>query len=162
GASLVGFHTTSYAENFLAACRRLLGATVERDGRGRLLGRVIWEGRAVKVGAFPIGIDIDAFEGTAASREARTMAAHFKRDFRDEHLVLGVDRLDYTKGLNERVQAFGSFLERHPRFRRKVSLIQVAVPSRTRVEEYRQMKRELDETVGRSNGRFREPGWTPV
>lgn len=157
GADLVGFHTKSYAENFLASCESLLGATVDRER-----GRVRWGGRWVSVGAFPIGIDTERFETLAATPEVIAAAERLKRDFRCEKLILGADRLDYTKGLKERVLAIEKLFERHPSWRGRVSFVQVAVPSRTRVEEYRQMKRELDETVGRVNGRFTEPGWTPI
>ncbi len=157
GASLVGFHVDRYAKNFLAACEERLGCHVDPER-----GRVRWAGRWVEVGSFPIGIDVDRFERLAASAQGIAAASRLRRDFRTEWLLVGVDRLDYTKGIKERVLAVESLLERHPAFRRRVSLVQVAVPSRTRVEEYRQMKRDLDETVGRVNGRFTEPGWTPI
>ena len=157
GADLVGFHTPSYVANFLASCTELLGAPVDAER-----SRVRWGGRWVRVGAFPIGVDVERFVKLAASPESVAAAEKLKRDFRTEKLIVGADRLDYTKGLKERVLAIESFFERYPSWRGRVSYIQVAVPSRTRVEEYRQMKRELDETVGRVNGRFTEPGWTPV
>ena len=157
GADLVGFHTTSYAENFLASCEQLLDAPVDREG-----SRVFWGGRWVQVGAFPIGIDVERFERIAAAPESIAAAAKLKRDFQCERLIVGADRLDYTKGLKERVLAVERFFERHPEWRRRVTFVQIAVPSRTRVEEYRQMKRDLDEAVGRVNGRFTEPGWMPI
>ena len=157
GADLVGFHTKQYAENFLRACEQLLRLTVDHER-----SRVRFGARWVRVGAFPIGIDVERFESLAASRESIAAAEKLKRDFRCEKLVVGADRLDYTKGLKERVLAFEQLLERYPAWRRRVAFVQIAVPSRTRVEEYRQMKRELDETIGRVNGKFTEPGWTPV
>lgn len=157
GADLIGFHTQSYVANFLASCSELLGAPVDPG-----CSRIHWGGRWVRVGAFPIGIDVQRFERLASSPESVAAAEKLKRDFHTEKLLVGADRLDYTKGLKERVLAMEAFFERHPSWRGRVSYIQIAVPSRTRVEEYRQMKRELDETVGRVNGRFTEPGWTPV
>ena len=157
GAELVGFHTASYAENFVASCVRLLNLDVDAEG-----SRVRYAGRWVRVGVFPIGIDVADFDRLAASPEGVAAATKLKRDFRSEWLLLGVDRLDYTKGLKERVLAFERFLERHPAWRRRISFVQIAVPSRTQVAEYKQMKRDLDETIGRVNGRFTEPGWTPV
>ena len=157
GADLVGFHTRSYADSFLASCEALIGATIDRER-----SRVHWGGRWVKVGEFPIGIDTERFEAMASSPEVIAAAEKLKRDFRCEKLILGADRLDYTKGLKERVLSVEKLFERHPAWRGRVSFVQVAVPSRTRVDEYRQMKRELDEAVGRVNGRFTEPGWTPV
>lgn len=157
GADLVGFHAKQYADNFLRACEQLLGLTVDH---ARF--RVRFGARWVRAGAFPIGIDVERFEALASSRESIAAAEKLKRDFHCEKLIVGADRLDYTKGLKERVLAFEQLLERYPAWRRRVAFVQVAVPSRTRVEEYRQMKRELDETIGRVNGRFTEPGWTPV
>ena len=157
GAALVGFHTSSYAENFLDACEFLLDAAIDRDR-----SRVHWAGRWIQVGAFPIGIDVDLWERVARKPETIAAARALKRDFRTEWVIVGADRLDYTKGLKERVLAIEKLLERHPNLRRRVTFVQVAVPSRTRVDEYKQMKRELDETIGRVNGRFSETGWSPI
>jgi trehalose 6-phosphate synthase/phosphatase len=157
GADLVGFHTDSYVQNFISSCELLLGANVDRENT-----RVHWGGRWVKVGAFPIGIDVERFEHLASTPETVAAAEKLKREIRCEKLIIGVDRLDYTKGLKERVLAAEKFFERHPSWRGRLTFVQVAVPSRTRVEEYRQMKRELDEAVGRVNGRYAEPGWTPI
>jgi len=157
GADLVGFHTPGYVANFLASCEGLLGAPIDPER-----SRVHWGGRWVRVGAFPIGIDVERFEKLASSRETIAAAEKLKRDFGTEKLIVGADRLDYTKGLKERVLAIESFFERHPKWRGRVTYVQVAVPSRTQVKEYREMKSELDETVGRVNGRFTEPGWVPV
>ncbi len=111
--------------------------------------------RSVQVGSFPIGIDFESFD--AMAREAKALP-----ETDTERVVLGVDRLDYTKGIPERIRAFERLLELHPRHRERVVLLQLAVPSRSQVTEYRELKRELDELVGRINGRFATARWSPI
>ena len=150
---LVGFHVPAYVGHFLTCAERLLGCEVDRAA-----GVVRFEGRAVSVQAHPIGIDVALVEELAR----RTAAGPRQRS--DDHVaeILGVDRLDYTKGIPERLDAVERLLERHPGYRRRVRFTQVMVPSRERVAEYADLKRQIDEAVGRINGRFSEAGWTPV
>jgi trehalose 6-phosphate synthase/phosphatase len=146
---LVGFHITSYAHNFIDCAERILGTRVDRSAM------VVEEGdRTVRVGAFPLGIDFAYFESLARS------APEPSRD--RERIILGVDRLDYTKGIPERMQAFERLLECHPSYREEVTLVQVAVPSRAQVAEYRVLKRAIDELVGSINGRFATATWSPI
>jgi len=147
---LIGFHVRGYAENFLDCVERSLGARVHED---EML--VEYGDRTTRVGAFPIGIDFELFERRA--REAPDQP-----ETQGERVVLGVDRLDYTKGIPERILAFERLLERYPRYREKVVLLQLAVPSRGQVAEYRSLKREIDELVGRVNGRFATANWSPI
>jgi trehalose 6-phosphate synthase/phosphatase len=149
-ADLVGFHVPSYAEHFLDSAQRLLGCEVDPKA-----GIVHFEGREVSVQAHPLGVDTRRIDQWA--REASRPAAS-----EDVAHVLGVDRLDYSKGINERVLAVERLFEKHPEHRGRVTFTQVMVPSRERVAEYSLMKREIDETIGRVNGRFSEPGWTPI
>ena len=155
GADLLGFHTEGYAENFRETARDLLGAEI--DGTA-----VVWNGRRVRAEAHPIGIDVDRFEALATAPDAERAAAEIRRDFGDVQLVLGVDRLDYTKGLLLRMEAFERFLERHPERHGTVSLLQIATPSRTGVPAYDQLRRDMDEVSGRINGRFARGAWAPV
>ncbi len=152
-ADLVGFHVPSYAEHFLTCAERLLGCDVDRASRV-----VRFEGREVSVQAHPIGIDVALVEGLAGARPV-ALAARGRSRVAE---ILGADRLDYTKGIYERLLAVERLLERHPGYRRRVRFTQVLVPSRERVAEYADMKRQIDETVGRINGRFSEAGWTPI
>jgi trehalose 6-phosphate synthase/phosphatase len=147
---LVGFHCDSYASNFFDCVERLLGARVDRVN-----GRIEYGRRTVRAAAFPLGIDFDAYEAHAreAARERAPQATR---------VVLGVDRLDYTKGIPERIRAFERLLELHKGHRGKVTLVQLAVPSRAEVDGYQSLKREIDELVGRVNGRFATPTWTPI
>lgn len=146
---LIGFHVPGYARNFLDSAERLLGARVDHEAS------LIEHGdRVVRVGAFPLGIDFLRYEAYARGAPAAAP--------RRERVVLGVDRLDYTKGIPERLLAFERLLERHPEHRGKVLLLQIAVPSRSQVTEYRRLKREIDELVGRINGRFATARWSPI
>jgi len=85
-------------------------------------------------------------------------AGRLRRQLGSAHMIVGIDRLDYTKGILERLHGFERFLEQSPAFRRRVTFVQIAVPSRERVDEYRRMKREIDESVGRISGRFTSEG----
>jgi trehalose 6-phosphate synthase len=150
GSDLIGFHTMYYARNFLE-CAEELGYQVKRRQR------VIYTGdRAVKVGVFPIGVNYQLFN------EMKDKVKSLRSKIRVEKLIFGLDRLDYTKGILERLLAFELFLENNPQWHGRVSLVQVATPSRTKVEEYRLMKREIDECVGRINGAYSTLNWTPV
>lgn len=155
GADLVGFHTYDYAANFLGAVQHLLAHEVQR-------GRVDVGDRICVADAFPMGIDFERYaqlsEEPAAVEESRRIASRSV----DRKLVLSIDRLDYTKGIPERLKAFGAFLEVHPEWRGRVSMLAVAVPSRTRVERYRQLKSEVDGLVGQINGQFGSMDWTPI
>ena len=147
---LIGFQVHSYAHNFLDCVERVLGARVHHDSM-----TVEYGDRTTRVGAFPIGTEFDAFESLAreAPRQPETQR---------ERVVLGVDRLDYTKGIPERMRAIARLLELHPEHRERVVLLQLAVPSRSQVAEYKALKREIDELVGSINGRFATANWSPI
>ncbi|MFQ5698036.1 MAG: bifunctional alpha,alpha-trehalose-phosphate synthase (UDP-forming)/trehalose-phosphatase [Myxococcota bacterium] len=147
---LIGLHVPGYTENFLDCTERLLGARVDRDA---LI--VEYGARAVSVGAFPLGIDYEAHASLARSAGPTTTAP-------GEQIVLGVDRLDYTKGIPDRIRSFERLLELHREHRERVVLLQLAVPSRSQVTEYQALKREIDELVGRVNGRFATRSWSPI
>jgi trehalose 6-phosphate synthase/phosphatase len=147
---LVGFHIASYAMNFLDAVERRLGLRVDRAA-----GLVEHGSRTVHVTALPLGIDFERYEDAA-----RTVGQTSEPD--DLQLILGVDRLDYTKGISDRFRALEHLLELHPEHLGRVVLLQLAVPSRDEVAEYRRLKREIDELVGRINGRFATADWSPI
>jgi trehalose 6-phosphate synthase/phosphatase len=146
---LVGFHCPGYASNFLDCVGRLLGERVDAKN-----GLVEHGDRTVQVGAFPLGIDYASHEKLAV--DARPVLKG------DLLIVLGVDRLDYTKGIPQRILAFERLLERHPEHRERVEFLQLAVPSRAQAAEYQMLKRQIDELVGRVNGRFGTQHWTPI
>lgn len=155
GADLIGFHTYDYVRHFLSCTRRLLGYE-------DTLGQMHFGSRVVKADAFPMGIDYGRFAGAAGSPEVGRQIKRVREKVGDRKIVLSIDRLDYTKGIPERLEAFAKFLADNPEFEDKVTMIMVAVPSRTRVEHYMQLKIKVDELVGRINGRHGTLDWMPV
>jgi trehalose 6-phosphate synthase len=143
---LIGFQTARDRRNFLA-CAQALGRAV----------------RAERTGHFPISVDYNAFMRRAAAADVAAKARELHELLPKRKLILGVDRLDYTKGIALRLRAFQDLLARHPDMRGRVSLIQVVVPSREDMPRYREMKTEIEQLVGRINGEFARPGgWVPV
>ena len=157
GSEKIGFHLKSYADNFLDCVERISNLHVDREW-----GLIELTGRQVKVGAHPISIDYDTFHEIALKKRVMRRAQKHRNRIGDRVVILGVDRLDYTKGIKERLLAVERFLEKYSKYRNRILFIQVAVPSRTRVDEYRAMKKEVDETIGRINGRFTGEGWPPI
>ena len=157
GADLIGFHTKSYTMHFLNCCHRILHLDVCHER-----GEVRVDGRRVRAAPFPLGIPADFFSNLAASPRVVGRARRIRRSLGRQIIVLGVDRLDYTKGILERLLGFERFLEQNPSWHRRVTLILIAVPSRTKVSDYANLKRELDELVGHLVGRFSSGGWLPL
>ncbi len=155
GADLVGFHTHAYQRHFLSSVLRLLGVESKLDA-------IPHEGRMVRIGAFPISIDTAHFAEASRKPEIQKATEEIRTHNAGCKLILGIDRLDYTKGLRRRVLAVERLLERAPDLAGKFKFIQVAAPSRTKVEAYGQLRRSLDEMVGRVNARFSTIDWSPV
>ena len=155
GADVVAFHTDGYRSNFLHSCARALaGSGVEVRGSSVVLP----DGRVVTTETAPISIDAAEFARYATDPGTSEDLAGLREQFRGRTLLLGVDRLDYTKGIVERVLAVEMLLERSPELRSSLSFLQIAVPSRDDVREYRQLRATLEQHVGRINGLFTEPG----
>jgi trehalose 6-phosphate synthase/phosphatase len=155
GSDLVGFHTLGYARHFSAAVLRVLGVETTLD-------RIRWKGRDVRFGAYPLGIDALEFAALARSPKIVEEAASLRADAPGVKLILGIDRLDYTKGIPRRLLAFEWLLDHEPQLRGNVRLLQIAAPSRGALDEYAAFKRTVDELVGRINGRFGTARYTPV
>ncbi len=155
GADLVGFHTYSYGQHFLKSVSQIL--YIEHGQ-----WQIPVENRIVRIDAFPMGIDFERFVSAVSIPRVRNELAKTKKQCSGRKIILSVDRLDYTKGIPQRLEAFELFLERNPRWREKVTFILLAVPSRTAVSTYAHLKREVDELVGRINGRFGTIGWVPI
>jgi len=164
GADLIGFHTYDYERHFLSSVRRLLGLDVSFND-------IFLENRVIKVDSFPMGIDYDKFNNAAKNHDnnskdeqsdfQKKLNLH-KKSVPDGKLILSIDRLDYSKGIAKRLNAFEYFLNKYPEYKEKVRLIILAVPSRSNVPQYRLLKREIDELVGRINGELSTVNWTPI
>ena len=164
GADLIGFHTYDYERHFLSSVSRILRLQVD-------FNEVTLPDRIVKVDSFPMGIDYEKFEQAALDHFENTSEGKSDLQNRlDQHLkttpdaklILSIDRLDYTKGIANRIRAFEYFLDRNPEYVEKVRLVMLAVPSRSNVPQYQRLKREIDELVGRINGKFSTVNWTPI
>lgn len=157
---IVGFQTPRDLENFFDCIRRLLPDVRRRKQHGLL--RCIQEGRSTAFGDFPIGIDYVRFSTDAAGEEIARRVRKLRHDIPNQQIVLGLDRLDYTKGVPERLRAFHLALQRYPELHRKMCLMQIVVPSRQTVPEYQDLKARIERLVAQINGEFTQPGWIPI
>jgi trehalose 6-phosphate synthase len=156
----LGFQTLRDRRNFLACVKRFLPATpVHRAGLHLSVGQA---GQQALVGAFPIGIDFNAFAEMATKPAVVHHTQQVRRNLRNCKIVIGVDRLDYTKGIPERLKAFRSLLSRYPALYGSISLIQVVVPSREDIPKYQELKMEVERLVTEINGHFGRTSWVPV
>jgi len=154
GADLIGFHTRRHRGHFAAAVHRLLGL----DAHGNEFD---YRGRRVRVGVFPMSIDARDFAQRAESEAVRTEAARIRRNDTGP-LLVGIDRLDYSKGIPRRLLAVEQLLVKHPEWRERIRFLQIAVPSREGVRAYRQVREEVESLVGRINGMYAVPTWAPI
>jgi trehalose 6-phosphate synthase/phosphatase len=155
GADLIGFHTFGYLRHFLSAVSHLLGLSAQN-------GQIDTPTRSVRVDAFPMGIDYQRYAQAAASETAKAHVVEYREALRDTRVILSIDRLDYTKGIAQRLRAFDQLLQRYPEWRGQVSLIMLVVPSRDQVAQYAALKEEIDNLVGRINSQYRTIGWNPI
>lgn len=156
---LMGVHLPSYADNFLRAAEALVGAEVDFDQRTAMV-----DGHTCHVCAFPISIDVDAFETAARGAGAEELMKRYRERYAPgaDLIGLGIDRLDYSKGLPEKFKALEFLWERYPEFRERFTFIQVAVPSRTDIEAYDELTQKVDRQVWWINDRFGTDDWRPV
>lgn len=145
---LIGFHTYDYARHFLSSVSRIVSNVTT------LPNGIEFQGRSINIGAFPIGIDVDKFVDGLTKDSVIDRVKQLKGDFGDTKVIVGVDRLDYIKGVPQKLHAFEIFLTENPEWIGKVKLVQVAVPSRGDVEEYQSLRATVNELIGRINGRF--------
>jgi trehalose 6-phosphate synthase len=161
---LVGFQTQRDKRNFVQ-CVRAMRKEVALRGKGRVI-RAETDDRQVRIGNFPISIDFDEFAGAAESGEIERRVAEIQVNLGSDSgrrtLLLGVDRLDYTKGIPERLAAFEKALVRFPRLRGKISLVQIVVPSRVSIPKYRDLKLEIERMVSDINGKYAQTEWVPI
>lgn len=157
GSDLIGFHLDTYAHNFMACVKEILKADVDFDAQ-----EVRFHGHVTRVKSFPVGIDYEYFQRLASNQRINQEAARLKARLGTEIVVLGVDRLDYTKGIKERLLALERFLTRYPEYHGRLSMVQIAVPGRLETRAYRRLKRAVEEVVSQVNGKFGRVGWVPV
>jgi len=155
GADFIAFHTHDYAEYFLRSVHRILG-------REHRMGELMVKDRPVRVGAAPMGIDFRKFHDAAATAEVQSVQKKLQQMLGDSKIILSVDRQDYSKGILHRLQGFEAMLELNPEWRGRVTLVMVVVPSRIGIADYEGMKKQIEELVGRINGRFGTIGWNPI
>jgi len=157
---LLGLQTQRDLRNFLQCVRRVIPDAEVTPRFGLQFIRL--KGREIRVGNFPVGIDFELFEKGALSDEVARLAEELRTSFPDCQLVLGLDRLDYSKGIPERLRALRDALERYQELRGRVVLIQIVVPSRVEIPKYHEFKERIDRLVGDINGRFSTATWLPV
>lgn len=155
GADLIGFHTYDYARHFMSSVLRILGFEHKH-------GAIMLKDRQVLVDVFPIGIDYDKFVEASdhwlVAAEKDVLHTHYK----DQKIILSVDRLDYSKGIAHRLEAFEAFLRQNPRYHKKIVLVVIAVPSRVEVETYKDLRDQIEQTVSHINGKYGTVDWMPI
>lgn len=155
GADLLGFHTYDYARHFLSSVTRL-------TNYDHTFNKITLDDRTIKVDIYPMGIPYSKFANASNKPEVKNEILKISKKIGEQKIVLSIDRLDYSKAIPQRLKAFDIFLEKYPEFRKKISLILVVVPSRSRIKRYQELKIEIDELVGRINGKYGVIGYTPV
>ncbi len=155
GADMIGFHTHAYMRHFISAVYRVLKLDCQVD-------EIQLDRRVVDVDAFPMGINYSKYNNAILTKEVEDKAKELKESFGNGKLMLSVDRLDYSKGILIRLKSFEEFLENHPKYTGKVSLVMIVSPSRDNVDIYAELKDEIDKKVGAINGRLSTVDWTPI
>ncbi len=155
GAQLVGFHTAGYVHNFLDCCEEL---DVGSAGRGQ----VVLGDRIIRITDFPMGIDYEKYARSGRSKAVRTAVRHFEKRYHGKKVIVAVDRLDPSKGLVERLEAYREFLEQNPKLHNKVVLSMVAAPSRTDIDVYRKLSQKLGKLAAEINQQFGNKRWQPI
>ncbi|KAL4939677.1 hypothetical protein BDV06DRAFT_198368 [Aspergillus oleicola] len=152
---VVGFHTDEYKRNFIECCSRGLDVSVSGN-------EITYQSHTSRTGTFVVGIDPAKFTDGLAGPEVKARVDELEEEYKRKIVILGVDRLDYTKGLIQKLQGYDYFLQQHPDMKNKVTLIQVAIPSREDVKEYQELERELSMLVGKLNGEHSTPDGSPI
>lgn len=155
GSDFLGFHTYDDVRHFLSCAHRLTNHSYEANSLNV-------DGRKVEADALPMGIDFEKYYRSARSQEVQKQTQKFREAFGSQRMVLSVDRLDYSKGIPARLEAFEQFLHELPEYQGEVSMILVVVPSRDKVPSYQLLKDEVDKLVGQINGSFSLPDWQPI
>jgi len=155
GADLIGFHTYDYLRHFLSSVKHILGVE-------HVFNELIIDDRIVKVDTFPLGIDVDRFVHAESDIFVRKNIEKLEKKYFGRKVIISVDRLDYTKGIIQKLSSFDKFLEEYPEYRGKVVLVLIVVPSRWKVGYYRELKEDIDRYVGKINGKYSSVDWSPI
>jgi trehalose 6-phosphate synthase len=159
GNDLMGFHIPDFCSNFLESARRVLNAETDRKKAA-----IIYRGNTTIVEPFPISVDFAGLSGQAGTRAVESEMASLSKEYnlKGKYLGIGTDRLDYTKGIPERLMALDKFFEDNPEYRGKVVFIQAGMPSRTRIDTYQEIGRRIDDLVNGINQKYGTESWQPV
>ena len=157
GSSLIGFHVDNYCQHFFDSVEQILNLRCDR-----LQGSIDFEGRKIHVRAMPIGIDSEKIYKSLSNKSIISNSDKLRKEMHVDNLIVGVDRLDYTKGIYKRLRAFEVFLDQYPERHGKVSMMQIAVPSRTEISSYQKLREDIERLVGHINGLYAQTHWTPV
>jgi len=155
GADLIGFHTYDYMRHFQSTVYRILGYEFK-------LNEMIIDSRVVRIDSFPMGIKFEKFYHSSENEKVISYIKEFRSTYGNQKFILSVDRLDYSKGILNRLEAFELFLEQDPEYRGQISLLIIVVPSRTNVEQYRKLKNRIDQLIGKINGKYSTIDWVPI
>ena len=155
GADVVGFHTADYVQHFMQSVTEVLALPIIRE-------RIVLPDRSIAVKDFPISIDFNKFDTSAQDTAVIETKRGYQSRLRHNKIIFSVDRLDYTKGITYRLLGYERFLEQNPDWHDKVTFVITVVPSRDQIPQYQEIKREIEETVGRINGLFGTIGWSPI
>ncbi len=155
GADLIGFHIPLYAKNFLDCVEKEFGLKSKK-------GALKFEGRKILCRNFPLGIDFEKFQKTSESKKPVEIEKEIRKSLNAEFMLLGIDRIDYSKGIPNKLRAFNAFLKKHPSFQKKVVLVQLLTPSRAKTAEYKKLEKEIDVLAGEINGEYQKLFWVPI
>jgi len=155
GADLIGFHTFTYMRHFVSTLYRVKG--IESDDN-----TFHYKNRTLSVDSFPMGINYENFFNAYKNPDVEKFAGNIRKRYHDRKIILSVDRLDYSKGILRRLEAFRLLLQKYPEWIGKVSLVMILVPSRDTVDRYHDLKVSIDETIGNINGTMSQPDWIPI
>lgn len=159
GCDLIGFHINRYCQNFLECVENEMGAEIDWDKN-----TVFYEGRDTRLLPLPISIDFNTFEEMTREATAKTNLPDIRKKLKLEgkYVGIGVDRLDYSKGITERIRAIKLFLKKYPAYHERFTFIQIAVPSRTKIQEYSELKVRIEKMIDEINKEFGTEYWTPI
>jgi trehalose 6-phosphate synthase/phosphatase len=155
GADLIGFHTNEFTYSFLRSVLRILGLS-------NSLGKIIYQDRIVKADTFPMGIDFEKFNNAIDNKDVEKEREELKFKLKDRKMILSVDRLDYTKGVINRLKSFSKFLLDNPGYSKKIVFILIIVPSRIGIDQYQEIKDNLDKLISNINSEFGDLDWQPI